>query len=250
MKPGAFASRMAALIAAALALAAADAHAEVWGYVDGRGIAHFATSKLDSRYERLGGDVQATRVPGKTDAASGLALWLEISPQVKSVQHLLREAAGESGVDIELLKAIVAVESGFDAQARSPRGALGLMQLMPQSAQRFAPPDAASRPLAQRLLDPRINLVTGARMLRDLLDRYSLEVALAAWNAGEGTVRRYGNRLPPIPETQAHVQMVLELYWAQLQRSPRNAAGAAPAAPPGDAADTASQVASAPEAGR
>jgi soluble lytic murein transglycosylase-like protein len=69
------------------------------------------------------------------------------------------------------------------------------------------------------LLDPRINILTGARMLADLNRRLGgIDQALAAWNAGEAMVRRYGSALPPIAETRAHVQLVLELYWALLQR--------------------------------
>ncbi|HEY1394057.1 MAG TPA: lytic transglycosylase domain-containing protein, partial [Methylibium sp.] len=159
------------------------------------------------------------RVPGKSDGSSKIALWLEIAPEVKAVQHLLREAAQEEQVDVELLKAMVAVESGFNAKAQSPRGALGLMQITPETAQRYATPAEARRPVRELLLDPRSNLLIGARMLHDLLQRYSkIDVALAAWNAGEGTVRRAGGKMPAIAETQAHVQMVLELYWALMQR--------------------------------
>ena len=71
----------------------------------------------------------------------------------------------------------------------------------------------------ERLRDPRTNILTGARMLADLQRRFGrIDTALAAWNAGEGRVRRAGNRLPRIAETEAHVEMVLELYWALLQR--------------------------------
>jgi hypothetical protein len=70
------------------------------------------------------------------------------------------------------------------------------------------------------MLDARLNVLTGARMLADLTRRYGgIDVALAAWNAGEGAVRRAGGRMPDIAETEAHVHLVLELYWALLQRS-------------------------------
>ena len=73
------------------------------------------------------------------------------------------------------------------------------------------------RTAAERLLDPRINIHTGARMLGDLMRRLGrIDLALAAWNAGEGSVRRHGG-LPPVDETRAHVHLVLELYWALLQ---------------------------------
>jgi soluble lytic murein transglycosylase-like protein len=201
------------------ALASLGVRAEVWGYVDGRGVAHFAPTKLDSNYELMLSSGPANRVPGKTDGASKLALWLEIAPEVKAVQHLLREAARAHDVDVELLKAVIAVESGFDAKAVSPRGAMGLMQITPATARRYAAAEHAGQPPQEWLLDARANVQAGARLLRHLLSRYKdIGVALAAWNAGEGVVRRHGGKLPPIAETQAHVQMVLELYWAQLQR--------------------------------
>jgi soluble lytic murein transglycosylase-like protein len=94
------------------------------------------------------------------------------------------------------------------------------MQLTVDSAQRYATAQERLRPPEERLLDPRTNIHTGARMLADLLKRHGrIDVALAAWNAGEGTVRRHGGGLPPIDETRAHVHLVVELYWALLQRS-------------------------------
>jgi len=139
---------------------------------------------------------------------------------VKSVQPWVAEAALATGVDEELLQAVIAVESNYDAKAVSPRGAVGLMQLTPDTADRYATREERRRPAAQRLLDARTNILTGARMLADLTRRYGgIDIALAAWNAGEGTVRRAGGRMPAIAETEAHVHMVLELYWALLQRN-------------------------------
>ncbi len=217
------------------------AQAELWGYVDGAGVAHFASYAVNSNYGLVMGKARggSGRVPGKTDACLGMLTWLEISPAVKSVQPWLREAAQRYGVDIELLQAVIAVESGFDATAVSPRGAIGLMQITAETADRYATPAEARLPAEQRLLDARTNIRTGARMLADLTRRFNrIDEVLAAWNAGEGRVRRHGGGVPPIAETQAHVQMVLELYWALLQRSlPRRAhllvmhAAAAPAAP-------------------
>jgi len=189
---------------------ASPARAELWGYVDGAGVAHVASKPLNSRYGLvLGAPGEAQgRVPGKQDGSRGLLTWLEFAPEVKSVQPFLREAATRHGVDTELLKAIIAVESGYKADAVSPRGAVGLMQIM-------APPEQA-----RRLQDPRSNVHAGAAQLARLIKLFGrIDVALAAWNAGEGTVRRHGGQMPPITETQAHVHLVLELYWALLQRS-------------------------------
>jgi hypothetical protein len=197
------------------------AQAELWGYVDGNGIAHVAPVQVDSRYHLvLGNTTGEARVPGKADGAGGLLTWLDFAPEVKSLQAVLRNASKVHGVDIELLKAIIAVESGFKPNAVSPRGAVGLMQIMPVGA---TPEKRAEE--AQRLLDPTHNINTGARLLSKLMHRFGrIDVALAAWNAGVGTVMKHGGGMPPIAETQAHVHLVLELYWALLQnKQPRNA---------------------------
>jgi hypothetical protein len=205
--------------AIALSLLCVTARAELWGYIDGAGVAHVAPRQVDSRYSPLLGTGSA-RVPGKKDGTRGLLTWLEIAPEVKVLQPLLREAAAATGVDVELLKALIAVESGFDANAVSPKGAVGLMQVMPATADRYATRAEARQPAAERLLDPRVNIHTGARVLADLKRRFGrIDVVLAVWNAGEGTVRRHGGAVPPIAETQAHVHLVLELYWALLQSS-------------------------------
>jgi len=204
-------------VALLLGSAALSAHAELWGYVDGAGVARVADRQLNGSYSLIMGDAgtEHGRVPGKMDGSENLLTWLEIAPEVKVQQLLLREAAAKHGVDMELLKAIITVESGFKVDAVSPRGALGLMQLTPDAGERYG--KTRDR---HALLNPKTNIDAGARMLADLIRRFGrIDAALAAWNAGEGTVRRAGNRVPDIAETQAHVQLVLELYWALLQRS-------------------------------
>jgi len=213
-------------VASALSMpAAATGGTEFWGYIDGQGVAHLAPRALDSRYRLLlgpPGTRQAQgRVPGKTHAAGLLLTWMEFAPEVRAVQHWLREAEALHGVDAALMQALIAVESGFDARAVSPRGAVGLMQIMPATGEHYARGDEAQRPVQDRLLDPRTNIHTGARLLADLSRRYGgrTDLALAAWNAGDGRVRRAGRAVPAIDETQAHVHLVLELYWALLQRA-------------------------------
>lgn len=205
----------AAVLAAVLGALCSGAQAELWGFVDGAGVAHFAPRRVDARFAPVLGEGGIQRVPGKTDGGRALLNWLDIAPEVKAVQPWVREAASRHGVDAELIKAIIAVESGYQRGAVSPRGALGLMQITPETASRYATPADAAR-----LIEPRINILTGARMLADLIHRFGrIDAALAAWNAGEGAVRRAGNRVPDIDETQAHVHLVLELYWALLQQS-------------------------------
>jgi hypothetical protein len=199
----------------------------LWGYVDGAGIAHFASSKIDSRYDQVLREDGDHRVLGKTQGTEGLLTWLEISPDVKALQPVLDEAAKSTGVDEELLKAVITVESNYNPRAVSPRGALGLMQLTPATADRYGTRQERQTPAARRMLDARTNVFTGARMLADLTRRYGgIDIALAAWNAGEGTVRKAGGHMPEIAETEAHVHLVLELYWALLQRKlPRHVQG-------------------------
>jgi soluble lytic murein transglycosylase-like protein len=211
-----------ALCAAALAVAAVPVRAELWGFVDGRGVAHVAPRPLDARYQPLLGPAAAThgRVPGKTHSAGALATWLQFAPEARATRVLLHDAARRHGVDAALMLALIAVESGFDARAVSPRGALGLMQIMPATADDYATAAESRRPAAERLLEPRVNIETGARILADLSRRHGRpDLVLAAWNAGGGHVRRHGNAVPPFRETQAHVELVLELYWALLQQA-------------------------------
>jgi soluble lytic murein transglycosylase-like protein len=118
----------------------------------------------------------------------------------------LFDAAGAAhGVDPALLAAVARVESGLDPTAVSPAGARGLMQLMPSTAAGLGVDDP---------FDPAQAVDGAARLLRSHLDRFgSLELALAAYNAGAGAVARYGG-IPPYPETQAYVRRVLERYGA------------------------------------
>jgi len=210
----------ATLLAGALA---ASAQTPLYGYVDGRGVAHLAPQPLDTRFEPLLRErgESRVRVPGKSIDRGSLLTWLEFAPEVKSLMPVMRQAAQSSGLDVELLKAVVAVESGFRPDQVSPACAIGLMQLMPAAGERYATRgERASAPVETLLRDPRHNLAIGARMLADLWRRTgSIDAALAAWNAGEGRVRRAGNRVPDIAETRAHVHLVLELYWSMLQSS-------------------------------
>lgn len=229
--PGRARAALAALciaLPAAMAVARPDGGAALafWGYIDGEGVAHIAPQPLDARYQPLlqpADGLRAAahgRVAGKTASAGSLLVWLQFAPEVLALRPWLREAAASNGVDPELMLALIAVESGFNPRAVSSKGALGLMQIMPASADRYAAPGERTRPAAERMLDARTNLHTGARMLADLMRRWGrADLALAAWNAGDGSVRRHGHAVPPFPETLAHVELVLELYWALLQRS-------------------------------
>jgi soluble lytic murein transglycosylase-like protein len=231
-----------ALAALALVVATtwlAPAQAEVWGYVDEQGVAHFAAERLDARYELFfrGGESFDTAsgvgtprpVSVPTRSAGKLLAFFDVSPSYKQVKHHLREAAREHEIDYELLQALIATESGFDPVAVSPKGAVGLMQIMPATAERYGVKADRSAPVARKLTDPRTNVRTGARYLRDLIRMYpgQLELALAAYNAGEGAVQRAGNRIPNYRETQNYVKTVMQLY-AMLKPPAMAAGGRAP----------------------
>ncbi|MBB3293808.1 MULTISPECIES: lytic transglycosylase domain-containing protein [unclassified Roseateles] len=124
------------------------------------------------------------------------------------LQRMVQQASRKHGLDPRLVGALVHVESAYQTQARSPKGALGLMQIMPATGARYG---VASR---QDLLDPATNIDVGARYLRDLNEMFDgrVDLVLAAYNAGEGAVKRYGNRIPPYRETQDYVRKILKLY--------------------------------------
>ncbi|MES3002187.1 MAG: lytic transglycosylase domain-containing protein [Pseudomonadota bacterium] len=209
-----------AVLAAALVPAV---HAEVWGYVDAKGVAHFAAEKVDERYELFfrGGEsfdtargIGTPREVAVPTAAPKLIAFFEVAPGFKQVQHHLREASRDQGIDYELLKALIATESGFDAGAVSPKGAVGLMQVMPATAQRYGVVGDNKTSAEKKLHDPRTNIKAGTRYLRYLLDLFpgQTELALAAYNAGEGAVQRAGNKIPNYRETQNYVKTVMQLY--------------------------------------
>lgn len=118
---------------------------------------------------------------------------------------IIDAAAQAFGLDGALLHAVIAVESGYNVQARSSRGASGLMQLMPDTARVFGTAD---------VFDPAQNVNGGARYLRYLLDKYDnqLDIVLAAYNAGEKALLKYGRKVPPFKETLRYVEQVQSRY--------------------------------------
>lgn len=141
-------------------------------------------------------------------------VFFDIFPAYKAVKHHLREAARNHGIDYALLQAIIATESGFDAGAVSPKGAIGLMQLMPTTAERFGVKPQRHQTVQTQLINPGLNIRTGSRYLSYLLTLFAgqTELAVAAYNAGEGAVRRAGNQIPEFRETQHYVKTVMALY--------------------------------------
>jgi soluble lytic murein transglycosylase-like protein len=232
-----------ALMALAL-VASQPAHADVYGYIDENGLAHFAAERLDDRYVLFMKGAAVTAPDDKGEAAIALPAtelpdadaYLNASkrdaldnaggmrqrlvravlqhPSVPTVEPLIRQAATRHGVDPALVKAVIAAESGFNPQAVSPKGAIGLMQVIPDTGARYGVTGDARRTAAQKLADPKTNIATGVRYLSDLLRMFSgnLELVLAAYNAGEGAVQKHGNDIPPYAETQNYVKTVLQFY--------------------------------------
>lgn len=131
-------------------------------------------------------------------------------------EHILA-ASREHGVEAALIHAVISAESGYNPLARSPKGAKGLMQLIPETGARYG---------ANNLLDPRQNIFAGTKYLRDLIDMFGndLKLAIAAYNAGEGAVIKYG-AIPPYAETRNYVPKVLayyKRYRQQYSRLPAN----------------------------
>lgn len=203
-----------------------SAWADIWGWVDAQGTAHFASERVDARYQLYFRDGESFDSRDLADApgAAGMGArpgvsermrtFFDVSPAYKAVRHLLRDASELHGIDYALLQALIVTESGFNAAAVSPKGAVGLMQLMPATAQRYGVAGDTRSPLAKRLTDPLTNIGAGSRYLRYLLDLFpgQMELVLAAYNAGEGAVQRAGNRIPNYPETQNYVKTVMQLY--------------------------------------
>jgi soluble lytic murein transglycosylase-like protein len=119
------------------------------------------------------------------------------------IDRIIASVAKEQGVDATLVKAVIQVESGFAPRARSSAGAVGLMQVMPQTAKQYGV-------TGRRLYDPRANIEAGIKHLKSLMDHLPLHLALAAYNAGEGAVQRFQG-VPPYPETQKYVSTILGL---------------------------------------
>lgn len=179
----------------------AQAAGGIFTFTDEEGIEHLSNIPDDRRYRPIQGSFpHAFPVPGPS-APGHLPRPLGQRP----FHDQVRQASHDTGLDAALLHAVISVESGYNQAAVSAKGAGGLMQLMPGTARRYGLHDR---------LDPGGNIGAGARYLRDLLDLFdgSLELALAAYNAGENAVLRHGRRIPPYAETRRYVPLVLAQY--------------------------------------
>lgn len=175
------------------------AHADIYSFVDPSGVTHFSNVPVDGRYRLLLAAAPA-EAPVAPSAKPGK--WLAKST---AYDPLIERAARATALRPELVRAVIVVESAFNPRAVSKRGALGLMQLNPKTARRYGVSNA---------FDPEQNITAGAHYLRDLLVRFGndLELTLAAYNAGEEAVERYGRSIPPFSETRHYVPSVLRVY--------------------------------------
>ena len=124
----------------------------------------------------------------------------------------IKAAAAASNVPVALIEAVITAESQFNPGAVARTGAVGMMQLMPKTAERFGVKDRT---------DPEENILGGAKYLKVLLKRFDNDqsLAIAAYNAGEGNVKKHGNKIPPFPETQKYVPKVLGYYAAYREQA-------------------------------
>lgn len=178
---------MSALIA--VGIGAAPVFADVFMYKDANGVLTFTNVPSHSGYRRVirESNGQSTNVSGGS-----------------SYEDLIRSVSARYNMDTDLIRAVIKAESDFNSNARSRRGAMGLMQLMPETARLHNVADA---------YDPTDNIEGGVRHLKMLLERYQgdLQLSLAAYNAGSGAVEKHGG-IPPFAETKEYVRRVLRHY--------------------------------------
>jgi soluble lytic murein transglycosylase-like protein len=192
---------MALLLGALASIGSLDCRADVYAYTDPQGVAHFSNVPVDARYRLL---IASADPDGRGSKAAKNARWLAKSVVYES---LIETAALANTLHPALVRAVIVVESGFNPRAVSKRGAIGLMQLRPETARRYG---------VSNVYDPGENIRAGTRYLSDLMTLYdsNTELALAAYNAGEAAVARYGGHIPPFKETREYVPSVLKIYRA------------------------------------
>ncbi|WP_149212124.1 lytic transglycosylase domain-containing protein [Geobacter sp. FeAm09] len=178
----------------ALLIAVMPAHADIYRYEDAEGIVHFTDAPTDKRFKVFMRDL-------KKDKQLRTRLKFAASVNPAEYDHIIKTYADKYGVDQSLIKAVIHAESGYNPNAVSPKGASGLMQLMPGTAKSLKVGNS---------FDPKDNVEGGVKYLRFLLDTFrgDVSLAVAAYNAGLNKVARYGG-IPPYAETRTYVNRVL-----------------------------------------
>ena len=198
--PATTAARLALATALALALVAPGTQADVWKFVDRNGVVHLSDRPMGPGSELLVRGKK--RIKNRSVAARNATQYLQ--ENMKRFSGLIDRVARELSLDRNLVHAVVRVESAYDPLAVSRAGAVGLMQLMPDTAKRYGVRDSRN---------PTQNLYAGVLHLRNLIQQFNdVVLALAAYNAGENAVIGYGYKVPPYPETQNYVRKVLAFY--------------------------------------
>jgi soluble lytic murein transglycosylase-like protein len=183
------------------------ARADIFAFTDSNGVTHFSNVPSDARFQLLISE------PSQTAASAPARKQIDWLARSAKYDLAIAGASKANTVQAALVRAVIAVESGFNPRAVSKRGAVGLMQLLPATARRYGVKD---------IYDPEQNIRAGTHYLSDLLVRFdsNLELALAAYNAGEEAVERYGRHIPPFAETLNYVPNVMRVYQ-RLMGQPR-----------------------------
>jgi soluble lytic murein transglycosylase-like protein len=195
-------------VGAMLGAIAGPAAADIYSFRDDRGVVHFTNTPDDNRYKLVRREAGSAPQPVSTNAVASSAMsrvWMPPEETIRKFASIIEVASRTHGVEAALVHAVVSAESGYNPGAVSKAGARGLMQLMPDTAKRYGVRD---------IMDPAQNIYAGVRYLRDLLMMFNgnLELAIAAYNAGENAVIKYGNKIPPYAETVQYVPKVLGFY--------------------------------------
>ena len=194
------------LFALAMAALSRPALADIYSFKDENGVVHFSNMPDDKRYKLIRREAGSAPAPVAAPAAAAAAnVYMPAEESIRRFSPIVDTASRLHGVDAALIHAVISAESGYNPSALSKAGAMGLMQLMPQTAKRYG---------VTNIMDPVQNITGGVRYLRDLLSMFNgnLELAIAAYNAGENAVIRYGNKIPPYAETVQYVPKVLGFY--------------------------------------
>jgi soluble lytic murein transglycosylase len=202
-----------ALACLMLLAAASTALADIYSYVDKNGVLHFTNVPTSPKYRVYMREYPVQRSYATLTAGYGKSSLVTIPGTSRfsdQYDHLINEASQLHGVDFPLLKAVIKAESNFNPQAVSSKGALGLMQLMPENVRLLS---------VRNPFDPRDNIMGGACFLKRQIDRFGdYSLALAAYNAGPELVDRYRS-IPPIEETTTYVRRVMS-YYQHLRQTP------------------------------
>lgn len=184
-----------------------EARADIFVYHDSDGVLHISNMKQNSNYKLyMKSPVSRPQLSSASDTKQKrVALAMPSAARSAQYQQMIRDASRTYMLDPALLQAVIAAESGYNPNVVSPKGAVGLMQLMPATARRYG---------VSNIFDPWQNIQGGARYLKDLLQMFNNDtrLAVAAYNAGEGAVMKYGYNIPPFAETVNYVPKVMRFY--------------------------------------